>query len=305
MLRCIGLISAAIAYETCALHVSSQSTLQTEPQTSYDNAVYQANAVSELSNKINAALLKLQRLQSEYDDANRYYAKQKRLLDKQIEIRKRMVARQSRIDDATHRADKEEHFKSMMCWKFIDAFVNDDDKDARLKVLHICMGRKSVSLLPTSVDHRLPSEPRIRGHPAAQHGDSQQLSIVPLSLIRQVGELEAEIRILIASERRFQSRGSRDSGPSQEMKQKLQQLDLAVRDLKAKIATDKAQWRKEVDELREEERGLANDYYGTHYDREAAEDAALDEVKDNFCPVIEAHYGVDHSAIVEHVVDQC
>lgn len=108
---------------------------------SYLESIECSNKVSRLSDETDRLLTQHQRIDSECARSLRYYRSMISHVDKSI------AALESRNHDHDSNAqlskEYESRYTAMMCSKTYEAFYNDDQK-ARVEVLEICMGRKTV-----------------------------------------------------------------------------------------------------------------------------------------------------------------
>lgn len=295
---------------------------------SWQETVDESREVSRLSDRIQQNDMMIARWRRKHADARHYHEGQKKLIKKQIAIRKQQneVHEESNAD---YESSKEEQYKYRMCAMILDAFYfsdGEEEQEAKVKVLHYCMGRKSMALFAAAAPgpHRFPvkkSHRHLRAQASSEGRHRSAAATHTVEVWDDIVDQRLEHRLLQV-ERSFQStvvemRGlekhcsekggcsSAVAGPVQDMEAKLERQERELEAVRREYHEDQQRWRAERAELRREEGDLGDDATQTHYDKQAARHRAWEKVKGDFCPVINQHYGLDEEKIVEFAMEEC
>jgi len=294
---------------------------------SWQDTVEESREVSRLSDRIQQNDMMIARWRRKHADARRYHEGQKKLIKKQIAIRKRQdeVSTESNQD---YEASKQEQYKYRMCAMILEAFYfadGEEEKAAKLKVLHHCIGRKSMALFAAAAPgpHRFPVRRlhrrlRARAAPAASLGGAATPGeeiwddVVDSRLGRRLVQVERSVNgaalELRALEKHCSEKGGCGGsvmGPVQDMEAKVARQEQELEHVRTVYHEDQQRWRAERAALRREENALGDDATQTHYDKQAARHRAWDSVKGEFCPVINQYYGIDEDKIVDFAMEEC
>jgi len=151
MHRFFAFCVAAICCPLGAAAVAVASLSRTESDPSYLASVECSNKVSRLSDETNRLLVQHQKIDSQCADAMRYYKDMIVSVDKSIAHLKSSSDAQD--SDEQLKEEYRQRYTGMMCTKTYEAFFLND-KDARIEVLEICMGRKSLAPPSSFLRHR-------------------------------------------------------------------------------------------------------------------------------------------------------
>merc|ERR1719245_446030 len=110
-----------------------------DPQDDFAAAAQEAQEISDLSDRIHAAEAEQQLLKRQYDEAEVHYKLRKESLERQITARNRQLEAHPMNGGAAHLKEKEKQYRLLLCSKFLDAFVLDGGKQARVHVQEICL----------------------------------------------------------------------------------------------------------------------------------------------------------------------
>lgn len=286
-----------------------------------DPVIAEAREVSRLSDEIARMESKIDRWEMRYAKAKAYHEKITELKKQQIAIRKRQMKQRTVTGESSedeYREKKEKYYKYMMCNKLLNAFFFDDNNhDAKLEVLHLCMGRKSLALFQGPPSNS--SNPGFLGTKAEEDEEEKKLEAELLngpSLEEELEDLMGESASFLAAETRLEKELNLDTKSTQQLKGKGQgpaddlqrKLDAQKREYTAvrqRLFADQKKWREERNELAKEEQALAEDVYQEKYDKTAIKKEAWMKVKGEFCPVINESYRIDDDKIVEHAMKEC
>lgn len=267
---------------------------------SYQDTLRDAKEVSRLSDEIASVKLQIEEWQRKHAEARAYHEGQKKLIKRQIEIRKQQAGhREEELED--YEEEQEEKFTYLMCSYLLDAFFFEKSQDARVHVNHICMGRKSM--------HLLAGKPRRllrRGKPRARSAGAWD-DVTLRELGRGLRRISSEVRALVAAERRLRRRCAASGGcegPA-EMQRTLDAMKSELAAIKAEYFADLKRWRAERSELSAEENALGDDDMSTWHEKQNMKHRAHEKVKDKFCPVINQYYGIDEEKIISHALKEC
>lgn len=109
----------------------------------YKDAVPCHSKVSSLATEIQNLLSDNQRVELSCARSLKYYKDMVGHKEKSITHLEDMTQRHD--SDAELTAEYTDSYTTMMCMKSYNAFFGDKDQEARLEVLHLCMGRKSLA----------------------------------------------------------------------------------------------------------------------------------------------------------------
>lgn len=291
-------LSAAVILVVCGIAGTSRSLALEVASPEWREAVAEAREVSELSERIDTMRLKISILRARYGRARRYHENRKESLKIQIAIRERQlkIHGNNATSMAEYRAAKETQYKYRMCALLMDAFFFDKDHEDRLKVLYLCIGRTSMALAQGAAST---STPALRGNVSNVADDPEPNVLVGPSLLEALEEQIAEGKVLLAEVAKLQ-------GPAAEsLHRRLDALEQEYEATAQELRADKVRWKAEIDELNEREQRLGDAVVGGHYDRQAVNREAWQNVKNDFCPVINQWYSIDNDKIVDHAIDKC
>jgi len=274
----------------------SASATETNPDVA--SVVAEVNELSAVTDKINDAMKKQERLVDSHGDYKRYYENKKKSVNTQIKIRKQQVGSQSKVDDAAYRQEQKDHLRSLTCTIIMDAFVYDNVQDKKLKVMDICLGRHNLTLSQkqASVHSTDVVSAHLRGRRSRQSSES---------IGSEVKSLRSQIKDVIARENKLEKGDAFIQSPVSDMREKLAALDKHNGEMAAELAKDKEDWQKEIDELSAEEKELGDKHYDTYNTREKIESEVFDEIKGKFCPIVHAHYGMSEDEMGPILEQEC
>lgn len=234
-----------------------------------------AREVSDLSDQIYIATRRVQSLRSDISEGKRYYEDRKKLLERQIEIRKRQLKANPYPIETDYQQGKENDFRSVMCSEVLRVWMFSDSS-ARMHLARLCLGRDSLALLQS------PGRSSTLLTRSSEEGNHSFWKDKNFS--DSLHELQNQTNLLLAWEERLQREGRLKKGPAEEMRSTLQRIKAEEQSLAQQLAANKAAWKRELDTLNEEEDSLGNQYGSQHFDRAAADKAAWAKVKAKFCP---------------------
>lgn len=268
-------------------------------------AIAEGKEVRRLSNEINKVRYQTGEIRKQHARAREYHDAQMDSLKNQVDIRKKQ--KQQDADELdNYKEEKKKHYKHLMCGHVLDGFFFGDD-DKKIHVLHLCMGRKSLThhlLL-----HHANSSHQLSWHHAVgikklvlwDSITTERLEKSLMALDRQISALDREVQAFAARCRHH----CIAKGPVQTMRAELKEAK-AERDMAwAEYQRDKAKWKQEREELGAQEDELGNDVYSNHHEKARLRKEAWSEVKSEFCPVINENYGINDDKIVEYATVEC
>mmetsp|Transcript_23916 Transcript_23916/g.71442 ORF Transcript_23916/g.71442 Transcript_23916/m.71442 type:complete len:303 (+) Transcript_23916:71-979(+) len=272
---------------------------------SWQEQLAEAKEVSALSDRIHTTKVMIAKWRTMHTKARDFHERQRRLIQKQIAIRKRQQdAMQEQLED--YQALQEEHYKNKMCMMLMQAFHLGGEDDAKVKVLKVCHGLRKLSLAaPTS--GRRSSWPWPR---AALDRAARTEGAWDGQLSSRLGRI---VHSLAATERRLKRRSAASVGASggslrgqaPDLEARLKELQGLLNDIRAEYSRDRAQWAAERAELSKAESSLGDEVLDLHMRKQAVSQAAAKKSEDLFCPVVKANYGVSDEKIMAHVVSEC
>jgi hypothetical protein len=140
---------AAIALLLAGAAVVADGALKALRRPDYQDSMACSKSVSSLADEVQRLLAENQRLDVSCSRSLQYYKDMLGYKDKAIVHLEKMNSRHD--SDAELVEEFTDSYMNMMCMKTYDAFVGDKEQDARLEVLHLCIGRKSLA--PSSLIH--------------------------------------------------------------------------------------------------------------------------------------------------------
>jgi len=281
----------------------------------WQDTVREAREVSKLSDDIERTQRMIHEWEMKHAKAKAYHEGQKELIKEQIEIRKDQTESQDDELDG-YEESKEEYYRYRMCSLLLEAFFFGEDKDSKLHVLHLCIGRKTLALQHQTSqlgqhhhhDH-VQKRRRLRKGPSKARARRERLwdEVLDRRLGVRLGEIERQVHALVLADRSIKERGvsSKLIGPVQRMEKRLASLEAELVAIRAKYSADSARWRKERRELSATEGAAGQEVNSNYAEKEAAKKRAWSKVKGEFCPTVMAEYGHNEDAIIDHAMDKC
>jgi len=221
--------------------------------------------------------------------AKDFYERRKHLLQQQIDIRESQLESRGKEDDK-YRKEKETQYTYQMCSMLMDAFFFDDDQTKRIKVLELCMGRKSLAHLQTAGSNSTTNTSHLLEGP---------------SLLTALSELEAQTQVLTTAETRLEKTGRLLRGPADNMRGILRRLEQEEVAARSQLSSDVADWKAKIEKLQKREDALGDKVLESHQQKSLVKKQSWQKVMNHFCPVINRAYRIDNDAIVEHAIESC
>lgn len=289
-----GLVSVA--------HHLRQASVDSRLDPELQGAIDEANEVSRLSDEIQRVEMEISEWKRRHAQARQFHEGQMDSLKQQVEIRKEQQAQNSEELDG-YKEEKRKHYKYLMCSYILDAyFFGDEDK--KLHTLHLCMGRKSLALhVHANISHQSFTHHAI-GNQKLIFWDSittERLDQNLMMLDRRLSALDSEVQAFAAR----CGHTCKSRGPVETMRARLRELEAERDAIKAQYYADKARWKKEREELGAEEDDRGNDVVSAHHEKARLRKEAWQEVKSEFCPVIDENYGINEDKIVDYATVEC
>jgi len=201
MLRAFAVCVAAIPVGAIAIVRGGVAKRSTNPN--YQDSVECSRKVSSLSDETNRLLTQHQQIDRGCADALKYYEDMITSVDQSnAHLKDRVAAKDT--DDELAQVYRERYTGSM-CMKTYEAFFLKDE-DARLEVLHICMGRKSLA--PSSFLRRRAHLDDMQQCPQAKHMQERvdQLRAARAQKVAECRTRKLELKNKLAEKRRTEDK---------------------------------------------------------------------------------------------------
>lgn len=268
-----------------------------------DAAIAEAKEVSRLSDKIQRVELEISEWRRRYAQAKAFHEGQMDSLKEQIKIRKEQNSQNTDELDG-YKEKKKKHYKYLMCSYVLDGFFFGDE-DKKLHILHLCMGRETLAHFHahgnSSHHHRKYNAIGNRHLVFWDSITTERLDDELSAIDNATSALHNELLVFATHcGHRCKARG-----PVEQMRARLRELETERDTIKAEYYRDKAKWKRERDELNAQEDALGNNVYESHHEKAALRKEAWAEVKSDFCPVINEHYGINEDEIVDYATVEC